>query len=237
MDTAIKPIITTTSLSLLLHAVAIAGALLVYEQVATVDEGVGHGVEVQLISSVLVSDQLEADVPQEQEVKQDTSPERLLRAAEETFAEDILMSLKSPQAVASKDKAEMLDSDTGDQNADARREQLNTFQDESPAPVVLSTNASQQQHTILELLHRRISDNKEYPYLARRQRREGVATVAFVLHPDGRIENAHLVASSHARTLDRAALSAVRQIEPFIAAKEYLERSETFQVDIEFDLL
>jgi TonB family protein len=58
-----------------------------------------------------------------------------------------------------------------------------------------------------------------------------------VLHPDGRIENAHLVASSHARTLDRAALSAVQQIEPFIAAKEYLERSETFQVDIEFDLL
>lgn len=237
MDTAIKPIITTTTLSLLLHAAVIVAALLVYEQFATVDEGVGHGVDVQLISSVLVSDQLEIDMLQEQEVKPDTSPEHLLPAAEKTFAEDVLVSLKSSQAVASKDKTEKLDSDTGDQNAEARPEQLNTFQDESPAPAVQSTNASQQQHTILELLHRRISDNKEYPYLARRQRREGVATVAFVLHPDGRIENAHLVASSHARTLDRAALSAVQQIEPFIAAKEYLERSETFQVDIEFDLL
>jgi protein TonB len=237
MDTATKPIITTTSLSLLLHTVAIAAALLVYEQVATVDKGVGHGVEVQLISSVLVSDQLETDMPQQQEVKPDTSPEQLLPAAEKTFTEEILMSMKSSQAVASKDEAEELDSDSGDQNADARREQPNTFQDESPTPAVQSTNASQQQHTILELLHRRISDNKEYPYLARRQRREGVATVAFILHPDGRIENAHLVASSHARTLDRAALSAVQQIEPFIAAKEYLERSETFQVDIEFDLL
>jgi len=100
-----------------------------------------------------------------------------------------------------------------------------------------STNASQQQHSILELLHSSISNNKEYPYLARRQRREGVATVSFVLHPDGTIEDAHLVASSHAVVLDRAALSAVKKIEPFIAAQDYLGQPEKFQIDIEFDLL
>jgi len=237
MDTATRPILTTTSLSLLLHAVVIAGALLVYEQVATVDEGVGRGVEVQLISSVLVSDQLEADVPRKQEVKLEVPPEHLLRSAEKQFAVDVLTSMTGSQAIVTEDEVVEVDSKPGEQHDDARQEQLSAYQGEDVAYAVQSTNASQQQHTILELLHRRISDNKEYPYLARRQRREGVATVAFVLHPDGSIENAHLVASSHASALDRAALSAVEQIEPFKVAREYLEKSETFQVDIEFDLL
>ena len=237
MDTASRPIFTTTSLSLLLHAVVIAGALLVYEQVATVDEGVGRGVEVQLISSVLVSDQLETDVPRKQEVKPEVPPEHLLRSAEKQFAEDVLTSMTGSQAIVTEDEVVEVDSKPGEQHDDARQEQLSAYQGEDVAYAVQSTNASQQQHTILELLHRRISDNKEYPYLARRQRREGVATVAFVLHPDGSIENAHLVVSSSARALDRAALSAVQQIEPFVVAKEYLKNSETFQVDIEFDLL
>ncbi|MBT8118939.1 MAG: energy transducer TonB [Gammaproteobacteria bacterium] len=236
MDTATKPIVTTTSLSLLLHAAAIAAALLVYEKLAALDEAVTHGVEVQLISSVIVSGQLPAEVPQAQQMKPVSLPQQLMRTAEKTFAEDILTSLKSSTAVARNDEVEQTDSDRDEQPADARRVQLQAYQDESPASALQSTEASQQ-HTILELLHRRISDNKEYPYLARRHRREGVATVAFILHPDGSIENAHLVASSHARALDRAALSAVEQIEPFDAAKEYLERAETFQVDIEFDLL
>jgi len=237
MDTATRPILTSTSLSLLLHAVVIAGALLVYEQVATVDEAVGRGVEVQLISSVLVSDQLETDVPRKQEVKPEVSPEHMLRSAEKQFAVDVLTSMTGSQAIVTEDKSVEVDSKSAEQHDDAMQEQLSTYQGEGPAYAAQSTNASQQQHTILELLHRRISDNKEYPYLARRQRREGVATVAFILHPDGSIENAHLVASSSARALDRAALSAVEQIEPFVVAKEYLKNSETFQVDIEFDLL
>ena len=234
MDTATKPIVTTTSLSLLLHAAAIAAALLVYEEFAALDEAVTQAVEVQLISSVIVSGQLQAEVPQAQQIKPVSSPEQLMRPAEKTFAEDILTSLKSSQTVASNDQLEQ--TDRAEQQAVARREQLQAYQDESPAPASQSAKTPQQ-HAILKLLHRRISDNKEYPYLARRQRREGVATVAFILHPDGSIENAHLVASSHARVLDRAALSAVEQIEPFDAAKEYLESSESFQVDIEFDLL
>ena len=108
---------------------------------------------------------------------------------------------------------------------------------EGIASLAQATNASHQQHAILELLHRRISDKKEYPYLARRQRREGIATVAFVLHPNGKIENAHLVSSSSAATLDRAAISAVKKIEPFAVARDYLKQSEEFQVDIEFELL
>lgn len=239
MDTATKPITAAASLSLLLHAAAAAGMLLVYDRITREDQGVGHGVEVQLISSVLVSDQKEAETARKQPVAPKSSSESLMHAAEKRFAEDILTSLDDTQAVKRKDVDEKasVKSGQGDQLANASEQQLSLQQSDGHAYAVQSTSASQQQHTILELLHRRISDNKEYPYLARRQRREGVARVAFVLHPDGTVENAHLVTSSRAASLDRAALSAVKQIEPFNIANEYLDKSETFQVDIEFDLL
>ncbi len=239
MSTITRPFIATTSLSFLLHAMAFAGLLLVYDQTTTPDEGVGRGVEIQLISSVLVADQQQADEPRKQEVIPESSSESLMHAAEREFSEDILTSLDSTQAViaiSSKDKA-FIEKNRAEQQYDIKQDHLSVYDNESVASVAQSTNASQQQHAILELLHKRISDNKEYPYLARRQRREGVATVAFVLHPDGKIENTHLVRSSRAAALDRAALSAVKNIEPFTVAQEYLEQSEEFQVDIEFHLL
>ena len=254
MDTTAKPIVATTSLSFLLHGVVFAGVLLVYNQASTLDEGVGSGVEIQLISSVLVAEQLETDVPRKQKVVVDTAAESMIHAPQKKFAENILTSLSSTQAVAYAESGEEAFSDGIEdmQQKDVKQEdvqqedvqqhnieqvQLSVQDTASVVFVAQSTNASQQQHAILELLHRRISDNKVYPYLARRQRREGVATVSFVLHPDGKIENTHLVTSSRAAALDRAALSAVKHIEPFVVAQEYLEHAEEFQVDIEFDLL
>ena len=67
--------------------------------------------------------------------------------------------------------------------------------------------------------------------------REGVATVGFVLHPDGTIKNARLVSSSSTGMLDRAALSAVKRIEPFRAAQDYLDQAEEFKIDVVFNLL
>ena len=239
MDSTTKPIVATTSLSFLLHGVAFAGLLLVFDQVTTLDGGVGRGVEIQLISSVLVSDQQEADVQREQKVVADTSSDSLIHASQKKFAENSLTSLNNAQAIVVTEPEEkvFIDKKSTHQQQNIKQAQLSVDANESSASVAQSTNASQQQHTILDLLHRRISDNKEYPYLARRQRREGVATVAFVLHPDGKIENTRLVTSSRATALDRAALSAVKQIEPFTLAQEYLEHAEEFQVDIEFDLL
>ncbi len=256
MDTTAKPIVATTSLSFLLHGVAFAGLLLAFDQLTAPDGGVGRGVEIELISSVLVSDQQEADVPHRSEIKSEAKPdnssESMTHAAQKKSAENILTSPVSTQTVSviapvidsvtePVDTA-VVDQSTVNQNSVEeqyviKQKQLSTEESESTAHAVQSTNASQQRHAILELLHRRISDNKEYPYLARRQRREGVATVAFVLHPDGKIENTHLVTSSRAAALDRAALSAVKHIEPFTLAQEYLEHAEEFQVDIEFDLL
>ena len=250
MDTTAKPIIATTSLSFLLHGVAFAGLLLVFDQVIAPDGGVGHGVEIELISSALVSDQREADVPRrsepKSEAKPDSSSEALMHATQKKFSENILTSQISTQTVSVIDSVtepvgtDLVEQNVAEQQYDIQqnqKNQLSTDESVSTAHTAQSTNASQQQHTILELLHRRISDHKEYPYLARRQRREGVATVAFVLHPDGKIENTHLVTSSRAAALDRAAISAVKHIEPFTAAQEYLEHAEEFQVDIKFDLL
>ena len=252
METTAKPIVATTSLSFLLHGVAFAGLLLIYHQVTTPEGGVGRGVEIELISSALVSDQQEADVPRRSETKSkaktDSSSETLMHAAQKKFAENTLIAPVSRQTIPVIDSviepvdAAIVDQSSVEQNSaeqqyDIQQNQLSADKSESTADTAQSTSASQQQHAILELLHRSISDNKKYPYLARRQRREGVATVAFVLHPDGKIENTHLVTSSRTAALDRAALSAVKHIEPFKLAQEYLEHAEEFQVDIEFDLL
>ncbi len=232
MDSAIKPIAATTSLSLLIHGVAFAGLLLVYDQSVTRSEGVGKGVDIHLVSSVAVADQQQVDVSSRQaKLEQEVAAESLMRTVQKKLVETVLTTTARAQSIHHELPAEAKHVDEN------RLEQLPADAGDGHASIVRATNASQQQHAILELLHRSISDKKEYPYLARRQRREGVATVAFVLHPDGKIENAHLVSSSRAKVLDRAALTAVRHIEPFTAAREYLERSEAFQVDIAFELL
>jgi periplasmic protein TonB len=99
-----------------------------------------------------------------------------------------------------------------------------------------ATDAEPRTAAMLELLHNEISDHKRYPYLARRQHREGTARVGFVLQPDGRIDNTALLESSRSPALDHAALSAVEEISPFEPASEYLTQAQTFSVDVVFNL-
>jgi periplasmic protein TonB len=98
------------------------------------------------------------------------------------------------------------------------------------------TDAEPRTAAMLELLHNQISDHKQYPYLARRQRREGTARVGFMLHPDGRIDNTALLESSRSPALDHAALSAVAAVAPFRPAVQYLSQAQTFHVDVVFRL-
>jgi len=234
MDTTAKPIATTTTLSIMLHGVVFAALLVVTEQVKPLAEGQGNSVEVQLVSAIMVSNQLETDVPRKQEPVQKTLPENLVDAPLNRRTQNIVASLASEQVTP---LAEPDDTQNPEQSNTIMQKPVLVDEGESSAQLLQSTNASSQQHSILELLHARISNNKEYPYIARRQRREGVATIAFVLHPDGKIENAHLLSSSRTQALDRAALSAVKQIEPFTVAQDYLKQSEKFQVDVAFSLL
>jgi len=242
MQSVTRTIAVSTALSIILHGVAFAAVLLVHEQVVTLAEGVGKSVEIQLISATMDSDQQETDVPRKQEIVQKDLPENLpvnlpknqVGSLINRPSQNIVASLAADQSntlIEPDDKTA-----TWQRNITTQKPAL-LSEGENSAQLLQSTNASLQQHSILELLHARISNNKEYPYIARRQRREGVATITFVLYPDGKIENAYLLNSSRTLALDRAALSAVKQIEPFTAARDYLKQSKKFQVDVEFNLL
>ena len=107
-----------------------------------------------------------------------------------------------------------------------------------PATLAGATGSSDAggERTLLALLHQAIDDRKRYPTLARRQRREGSATVLFRLHPDGALDRLELAASSGFDMLDKAALRAVADVAPFAPATRYLTRDKQFSVEVEFRL-
>ena len=100
----------------------------------------------------------------------------------------------------------------------------------TPSSAAVDLNA------LVSLLHEEIARHKRYPALAKRQRREGTATVSFALYPDGAIDDINVVSSSGFRRLDKAALFAVSEVSPFVAAENYLDRARHFRVNIVFSL-
>lgn len=244
MNTATGPIVATTTLSILLHSVVAVALLAVNDEEISPNQTDGHAVAVELIRSIKLAEQLQTDVQREQRSalsRQDTLPAKVSEAAAENTLEQsqkahipVLASLSSDAAMSVR---EVVGDGLVKPMIDVKQPEQDHFESDSIAQVMPSTNASEQRHSILELLHSQISNNKKYPYLARRQRREGVTTVAFVLHPDGSIENTHTIHSSQTIALDRAALSAVKGIEPFNAAQHYLEQAEEFHVDVVFKFL
>jgi len=241
MHSVNAPIAASFSLSVFLHGAALAGLLLVYGQVTTS----GEGVEIELVRSTMIADQQETEVPRNRDTQVDNS-EQLVEKRQKVKPQQQIV---SPRVLTVHDTTSMValqehaDRDTQHERqpeqwpvASDRPQQKVADTGESSSVLRQSTNAAQQQLSILALLHDSISNNKEYPYLARRQRREGVATVGFILQPDGSIEDAHLVASSSADTLDRAALNAVKRIAPFRPAQDYLDHAEAFRIDVVFNL-
>lgn len=89
---------------------------------------------------------------------------------------------------------------------------------------------------LLALLHREISRHKRYPLLARRQQRQGKATISFRLHPNGSVDDLSVARSSGFRPLDDAALRAVGGVAPFEPAARFLAGAERFEVDVVFTL-
>ena len=151
MDTRAQPIIATTTLSFLMHGVAFAGLLLVYDQVITQDEGVGRGVEIHLISSIRVSDQVEAS----EKVEQDVEP--LMQRSVQMMAssEAVLTSHDDLEIVTELKDVEQpvnlqLDQQVEQQHVAQQNWQI-VKDKESVSLIAQSTNASQQQHSILEL--------------------------------------------------------------------------------------
>jgi TonB family protein len=241
MNTITAPIATTTSLSVLLHAAVIAVILVVFEQNTTT----GRGVDVLLVSSTRVSNQHQTELARNDNRAEKTDMQPLENTLAGELRDNPVPRAAQRDSLISPDSNKLISS-TAFNNEHAQQiknvgyveqKKLMTYAVRSTAQLARSTNARQQQHSLLELLHNTISNNKEYPYLARRQRREGIATVGFELHPDGSIKNTHLVASSNTGVLDRAALSAVKRIEPFAPARDYLEQAKEFSIDVVFKLL
>ena len=104
-------------------------------------------------------------------------------------------------------------------------------------PAASGQAAGDNEHgALLALLHHAIDGNKRYPTIARRQQRQGVATVLFRLHPDGALDRLELADSSGFDMLDQAALRAVAGVAPFEPAMRLLTRDAEFRVEVEFRL-
>ncbi len=221
MDTGTKPISASTAFSLLLHA-SLAFAVL---QTQDAVQATGRGMEIELVSSTTISRQVETEQAANRAAalpQQNRPAEQSVRNNQDTPAE----STEARRESATKQLAETPAS-----------ESVSIDDDSGEKTVSRSTNAAMHNSAILGLLHTKISEHKQYPYMARRQGREGVVRVEFVLYPDGSIDGAHLVNSSRTLSLDNAAIKAVESIEPFLVAKEYLKQPEAFQVDIVFNVL
>jgi len=228
---AARPLVVSTSLSILLHGVVLAA--FVFSSVSTITTD--RGLTIELIASIVnveSHEKLVVDMQKSLSASVDITTQKKSQTVSGRVEKQLLLSTSEANDLVADDivksslvesKREKKDYVAGDAN--------------SVAMIPQSEIAKQQQQVMLQLLHASISEKKEYPYLARRQRREGVATVAFLLNPDGTIEHAQLVSSSRTSSLDRAAMSAVKRIEPFSPAQQYLEHAEEFKVDVVFKLL
>lgn len=87
-----------------------------------------------------------------------------------------------------------------------------------------------------KFVYEAINREKHYPYMARRQHREGVVKLNFVMHPNGKVTDIAIVESSRFDILDKAAMQAVESISPFHLAAEYLTMRQHYDVGIDFRL-
>ena len=221
MNPAIRPISVSTALSLLLHA-AMAVAIL---QTRDVMQATGNGLEIELVSSITISNQAETEQASIKEASV-SEQNRLIEQPQRQNRHALTGSIDANEKPVMQELTKVKSSDSDTLESDSGEQAVSR-----------STNATMHNSSIIELLHTKISEHKQYPYMARRQRREGIARIEFVLHPDGSIDDAHLVNSSRTRSLDKAAMKAVKSIEPFRRAKDYLDQPEAFQVDVVFNVL
>ena len=87
-----------------------------------------------------------------------------------------------------------------------------------------------------KLLHTAINTNKHYPLSALRLSREGTVKISFQLLNSGEINDLKVANSSGYNALDRAALKAIKNIQPFKPARQYIASVEKFILDIKFQL-
>lgn len=80
----------------------------------------------------------------------------------------------------------------------------------SSPPLVRASEIS----SYLSVIRSQIERNKYYPRFSKRQHQEGTSIIKLVIAPDGRVLKITLISSSGYKTLDKAALDAVRKSVP-----------------------
>jgi len=89
---------------------------------------------------------------------------------------------------------------------------------------------------LYQLLYAAIDQQKHYPVTALRMQQRGTVRVAFKLFNNGNMNEIAISESSGYNSLDRAALQAVKRIQPFHPATDHIASVKDFQVDIIFQL-
>ena len=187
------PITASTALSIGLHGVGFALLLSLYELTAVPERAAGNGLDIELISSTIIAQQLQSEMPDSRSAAaSDAAGSQHAESGNQGEARTMNESQQSPAHADSliaevNDWTTMtgraIDSQQLKQREQSEQHEQKTLASDGKAVLMRSTDADQQRHSILELLHSHISSHKEYPYLARRQGREGVSTVAFLLYP------------------------------------------------------
>lgn len=116
--------------------------------------------------------------------------------------------------------------------SDSPKTSVNTSQENAPAAKSHNKDSAR----LYKLLYSAINQQKYYPVSALRLRQQGKVRVSFNLFNNGNLDNIIIAQSSGYHSLDNAALLAVKRIQPFHPAAEYVASVKDFQLDIIFQL-
>lgn len=152
----------------------------------------------------------------------------------ESYSEDVV----SEESSIPKKLADLANTDevTNELNNSVKETAVTSNANEQSNDQHKPVNSAGDVNQLLQLVYQEISRHKHYPYLARRQRREGLVKLNFIMHPDGRVTDVEVIESSRFSVLDRAAQRAVEDISPFMIAADYLSYQQTFDVNVDFRL-
>ncbi len=101
----------------------------------------------------------------------------------------------------------------------------------------LEPRAKQQEMDYFSLVNAHLARNKRYPRKARRARQQGVVTVRFTVHRDGRVSGAEIRQSSGQALLDAATLDLLDRVSPLPRfPREMTRQSVTVTLPIDYSL-
>lgn len=106
------------------------------------------------------------------------------------------------------------------------------FKRENPEPRFISAKE------YFEMLNLRVQTFKKYPEFAKLRHIEGRVKLKFVLAKDGTISNLKIIRSSRKKTLDNAAVEAVKKASPFPKPPDFIIKTPvTLTINIVFELV